>query len=89
MLPAGDPSTVSVAGNAAGTGARIALLNRAARAEIEAIVRRVERVEIAADRRFQDYFVAAMAIPEAAATPSDFGRTECQLRCGTEEESQR
>jgi uncharacterized 2Fe-2S/4Fe-4S cluster protein (DUF4445 family) len=89
MLPAGDPSTVSIAGNAAGTGARIALLNRAARAEIEAIVRRVERVEIAADRRFQDYFVAAMAIPEAAATPSDFGRTECQLRCGTEEESQR
>ncbi len=80
MLPAWDPSKVSVAGNAAGSGARIALLNRAARAEIEAVVRRVERVEIAADRRFRDYFVAAMAIPGAAATPPGVGRTEYRMR---------
>jgi uncharacterized 2Fe-2S/4Fe-4S cluster protein (DUF4445 family) len=69
MLPACEPSKVSVAGNAAGTGARIALLNGAARAEIEAVVRRVERIEIAADPSFQDYFVAALAIPGAAPQP--------------------
>jgi uncharacterized 2Fe-2S/4Fe-4S cluster protein (DUF4445 family) len=88
MLPAGDPSKVSVAGNAAGTGARIALLNRAARAEIEAVVRRVERVEIAADRRFQDYFVAAMAIPEVA-TPPSVGPKEHRMRRVAEERSRR
>ena len=51
------------AGNAAGTGARIALLNRAARAEIEDVVRRVEKIETAVEPRFQEHFVDAMAIP--------------------------
>ena len=56
---------VSSAGNAAGTGARIALLSRAAREEIETVIRRVEKVETAIAPRFQDYFVAAMTIPNA------------------------
>ena len=51
------------AGNAAGTGARIALLNNAARDEIEAVVKRIERVETAVEAKFQEYFVDAMAIP--------------------------
>ena len=51
------------AGNAAGTGARIALLNNASREEIETVVRRIERVETAVEPKFQDYFVDAMAIP--------------------------
>ncbi len=51
------------AGNAAGTGARIALLNNASREEIETVVRRIERVETAVEPKFQDYFVNAMAIP--------------------------
>ncbi|MCB1219020.1 DUF4445 domain-containing protein, partial [bacterium] len=53
-------------GNAAGTGARIALLNRAARAEIEDVVRRIEKVETAVEPRFQEHFVDAMAIPHAS-----------------------
>ncbi len=65
MIPDCDLARVSSAGNAAGTGARIALLSRRARAEIEALVRRVEKVETAAEERFQEYFVAAMAIPHA------------------------
>ncbi len=65
LIPDCDPSRVSSAGNAAGTGARIALLNKAARAEIEAVVRRVERVETATEAAFQTYFVEAMAIPHA------------------------
>jgi len=56
---------VSSANNAAGTGARIALLNRAAREEIEQRVRQVERVETATEKNFQQYFVDAMAIPHA------------------------
>ena len=40
LIPDCDLAKVSSAGNAAGTGARIALLNRGARAEIEQVVRR-------------------------------------------------
>ncbi len=65
MIPDCPIDHVRAAGNAAGTGARIALLNRAARGEIEALVRRVEKVETAADPGFQKSFVAAMALPHA------------------------
>ena len=63
LIPDCDLTKVAAAGNAAGTGARIALLNLAARAEIEDVVRRVEKIETALEPRFQDLFVAAMAIP--------------------------
>ncbi|MCK6453314.1 MAG: ASKHA domain-containing protein [Alphaproteobacteria bacterium] len=67
MIPDCPLGKVSAAGNAAGTGARIALVNRAARAEIEAVVRRVEKVETAVEPRFQEHFVEAMAIPHKSA----------------------
>jgi uncharacterized 2Fe-2S/4Fe-4S cluster protein (DUF4445 family) len=63
MIPDCDLDRVASAGNAAGTGARIALLNLAARAEIEAVVRGVEKVETAIEPNFQSLFVDAMAIP--------------------------
>jgi uncharacterized 2Fe-2S/4Fe-4S cluster protein (DUF4445 family) len=63
MIPDCDLARVSSAGNAAGTGARIALLNRGARDEIETLVRRVEKVETAIEPAFQAHFVEAMAIP--------------------------
>jgi uncharacterized 2Fe-2S/4Fe-4S cluster protein (DUF4445 family) len=63
LVPDCDPERVTAAGNAAGTGARIALLNKSARAEIEEIVRRVEKIETAVEPRFQEHFVNAMAIP--------------------------
>jgi uncharacterized 2Fe-2S/4Fe-4S cluster protein (DUF4445 family) len=66
MIPDCDLAKVGPAGNAAGTGARIALLSRQARAEIEALVKRVEKVETATAPEFQDYFVAAMDIPHAS-----------------------
>ena len=65
MIPDCELERVSSAGNAAGTGARIALLSRAARAEIEAVIRRVEKVETAVAPKFQEYFVAAMNLPNA------------------------
>ncbi|MCH7942210.1 MAG: DUF4445 domain-containing protein, partial [Proteobacteria bacterium] len=63
MIPDCPLDRVAAAGNAAGTGARIALLNRAARVEIESVVRRVEKVETAVEPRFQEHFIEAMALP--------------------------
>ncbi len=63
LVPDCAPEHVTSAGNAAGTGARIALLDSSARAEIEAVVRRVEKIETAVEPRFQELFVGAMAIP--------------------------
>jgi uncharacterized 2Fe-2S/4Fe-4S cluster protein (DUF4445 family) len=74
MVPDCEPAAVSSAGNAAGTGARIALLNRRARAEVEATVRRVEKVETAVEPRFQEHFVQAMAIPHASDPYRRLGR---------------
>ena len=67
MIPDCKLSQVSSAGNAAGTGARIALLDQRARAEIEQLVRRVEKIETAVEPRFQEFFVEAMAIPHLTA----------------------
>jgi uncharacterized 2Fe-2S/4Fe-4S cluster protein (DUF4445 family) len=65
MIPDCDLDRVSSAGNAAGTGARIALLNRASRAAIETRVRMIEKIETAVDPGFQQHFVDAMGIPHS------------------------
>jgi uncharacterized 2Fe-2S/4Fe-4S cluster protein (DUF4445 family) len=67
MIPDCDLEHVSSAGNAAGTGARIALLDKRSRPTIEEIVRRVEKIETAIEPRFQAHFVDAMAIPHKTA----------------------
>jgi uncharacterized 2Fe-2S/4Fe-4S cluster protein (DUF4445 family) len=67
LVPDCDLSRLRAAGNAAGTGALIALLSGAARREIEAVVRRVEKIETAVEPRFQEHFVEAMAIPHRTA----------------------
>jgi len=63
MIPDCPIDKVSSAGNAAGTGARIALLNSAARREIERVVRDIEKVETAVEPKFQEHFVNAIAVP--------------------------
>jgi len=63
MVPDCDLAQVRSAGNAAGTGARIALLDATSRGVIENLVRRIEKVETAIEPRFQHHFVEAMAIP--------------------------
>lgn len=50
-------------GNAAGDGARAALLDRGKREEAEWVARNVEYVELTLDKDFQKEFIDAMAIP--------------------------
>jgi uncharacterized 2Fe-2S/4Fe-4S cluster protein (DUF4445 family) len=65
MIPDAPLDRVTSAGNAAGTGARIALCNVAARNQIEAVVHQIHKVETAIAPRFQEHFVNANAIPHA------------------------
>jgi uncharacterized 2Fe-2S/4Fe-4S cluster protein (DUF4445 family) len=65
MIPDVPLDKVYSAGNAAGTGARIALLNTEARGEIEETVRKIHKVETAVEPRFQEHFVNASAIPNS------------------------
>jgi len=67
MIPDCPLESVSSAGNAAGTGARVALLNQAARSEIERVVRDIEKVETAVEPRFQEHFIEAVAFPHKSA----------------------
>ncbi len=63
LIPDCDLGEVAAAGNAAGVGARIALTSLSKRREIEALVRRVEKIETAVEPRFQEHFIDSMAIP--------------------------
>jgi uncharacterized 2Fe-2S/4Fe-4S cluster protein (DUF4445 family) len=74
MLPDCELDHVTSAGNAAGTGARIALLDAGSRATIEQLVRRVEKIETAVEPRFQHHFVEAMAIPHKTASYANLRR---------------
>jgi uncharacterized 2Fe-2S/4Fe-4S cluster protein (DUF4445 family) len=74
MVPDCDLAHVTSAGNAAGTGARITLLDQKARVEIEEVVRQIEKVETAVEPRFQEHFVEAMAIPHKTAAFPELSR---------------
>jgi len=63
LIPDCELSQVKSVGNAAGTGARIALLNRQSRINIKEILATVEKIETAIEPAFQQYFVDAMSFP--------------------------
>lgn len=63
LIPDCKLDQVSAAGNAAGTGARVTLLDQESRPVIETVVRQIEKIETALEPAFQDYFVNAMAFP--------------------------
>ncbi|CAD7023021.1 drug:proton antiporter [Pseudorhizobium endolithicum] len=63
LIPDCDLENVKSVGNAAGTGARMCLLNRGYRREIEETVRKIEKIETALEPKFQEHFVHAMALP--------------------------
>ncbi len=68
MMPSCALERVSAVGNAAGDGARIALLNRHKRAEAQALVEQITYVDTAVDPDFQTHFVAALDLPHASDT---------------------
>jgi len=86
MLPDCELAHVTSAGNAAGAGAIIALLDQTARAEIEDLVRRIQKVETAVEAKFQDHFVEALAIPHKTADYTNLSR-EVDLPASTVAES--
>jgi uncharacterized 2Fe-2S/4Fe-4S cluster protein (DUF4445 family) len=63
MFPDCDLENVSSVGNAAGDGARMALLNHEKRAEADRVAREVEYIELTTYPKFTEEFVAAMYIP--------------------------
>lgn len=65
LIPNCSLAKVHAVGNAAGDGARIALLNRHKRAEAQQLVEWVKYVETAVDPDFQDEFANAIHIPHA------------------------
>ena len=65
MFPDCDLSRVRAVGNAAGDGARIALLDAGKRREAASVARQVEFVETAIEPDFQKKFMDAIAIPHA------------------------
>jgi uncharacterized 2Fe-2S/4Fe-4S cluster protein (DUF4445 family) len=71
MLPDCGPERVTTVGNAAGDGARFALLNLGKRREAAWAARRVEFVELATDPDFQQQYVKAMHFDPIPAIPED------------------
>jgi uncharacterized 2Fe-2S/4Fe-4S cluster protein (DUF4445 family) len=65
MIPDCDLARVVTVGNAAGDGARIALLNKEQREEARRLARWVTYVGIALKPRFQDAFVEAIPLPHS------------------------
>lgn len=78
MIPDVPLDKVTSAGNAAGTGARMALCSVAARNSIEKTVREITKVETAIEPKFQEHFVNANAIPHAT-DPFTFLRSNTPL----------
>jgi uncharacterized 2Fe-2S/4Fe-4S cluster protein (DUF4445 family) len=65
LIPDCDLDQVQSIGNAAGDGARIALLNREQRDLAARASQEVHYVETAVEPTFQEYFVDAMVLPHA------------------------
>lgn len=63
LIPDCALENVYAVGNAAGDGARIALLNVEKRNEIDSVTRRVERFELPTDPEFQNQFMLATSFP--------------------------
>jgi uncharacterized 2Fe-2S/4Fe-4S cluster protein (DUF4445 family) len=69
LIPAVDPARLRFAGNAAGAGARLALVDRRARERAERIARDARFVELAGRPSYEEMFVEMLRFPE----PSEAG----------------
>ena len=66
MIPDSPLEQVIAVGNAAGDGARIALLNKGRREEAAQVARWTEHVTSPLESEFQEQFVAALSLPHAS-----------------------
>jgi uncharacterized 2Fe-2S/4Fe-4S cluster protein (DUF4445 family) len=81
MFPDCDLQNVVAVGNAAGDGARIALLNRKKRTEADRVAREVEYIELTVYPEFSTEFAEAMYIPHMKDTfPHSSGVTGQRLK---------
>jgi uncharacterized 2Fe-2S/4Fe-4S cluster protein (DUF4445 family) len=60
LLPRMDEKRVTFIGNASLAGARLLLVAKEERDEIESLVQRIHYMSLASDREFQDYFIRAL-----------------------------
>ena len=67
LIPDCRKEKVSSVGNAAGSGALLALLSQKSRREIQKTVENIEKIEIATEPAFQEHFIEAMAVPHKTA----------------------
>lgn len=74
MIPDVPLDKVTSAGNAAGTGARIALCNVGSRRKIEQTVHNIHKIETAIEPKFQEHFVNANAVPHATDPFPELGK---------------
>jgi uncharacterized 2Fe-2S/4Fe-4S cluster protein (DUF4445 family) len=65
LIPDCDLDRVYAVGNAAGDGARFALLNKHLRARATGLARWVQHIQMPLEASFQDEFVAALGLPHA------------------------
>jgi uncharacterized 2Fe-2S/4Fe-4S cluster protein (DUF4445 family) len=63
MIPNFSPTIITSIGNAAGTGARMALISSLARETCEVISRNVEYVELGVHPDFQSIFIRSLNFP--------------------------
>lgn len=64
LVPRMDPERIRLVGNAAGVGARLALLDRDVRARASRLAQRAEYVELATRPDYQATFMEALSFPE-------------------------
>ena len=83
LVPDCPLDAVRSVGNAAGAGAVMALLSATARAEMESAVAGIDKIETATEPRFQELFVAAMALPHASAPTGHLGTVVAAARTPT------
>ena len=80
IIPMAPANIICSIGNAAGTGAAMALLNVKEREKIKTAMPHIHKMETATEAKFQDYFVDAMKFPTAPAPSGDTGRSRRRRR---------
>ena len=72
LLPSFEKTKITPVGNAAGTGAKMALLSLKEREEANRIAKKIEYIELAKHPDFQNEFIRGMSFPIEKGTESQF-----------------